>query len=169
SVSIVGEVYLEVSKNKARPFHVNVKGMSIEVLGTHFNVRAHEEEKEIKTTLLEGSVKIHNGNSTAMLRPGQEAKVNLRASQEIRVQPADVESVTAWINGYFRFDNADIYQLMGEISRWYDVEVTFEGEIQNHEFVGQIARSSTLPEVLDILEMENVRITQEGNTLIVHP
>jgi ferric-dicitrate binding protein FerR (iron transport regulator) len=169
NVNISGEVYLEVAKNKTMPFHVKSNDVTITVLGTHFNVRAYADEKEIKTTLLEGSVKVDRNNSDVTLKPGQEARVVAASDQKISVRPADVESVTAWTNGYFRFDNADIYQVMGEIKRWYDVDVKFEGEMRRHEFVGQIARSSKLSEVLKILELEKVHITQQGNELIVRP
>jgi ferric-dicitrate binding protein FerR (iron transport regulator) len=169
NVQISGEVYLEVAKNKEMPFHVRANDITITVLGTHFNVRAYSDEKEIKTTLLEGSVKVNRKSSNVILRPGQEARALNVSDQKISVRPADVESVTAWTNGYFRFDNADIYQVMGEIARWYDVEVKFEGEVRSHEFVGQLARSSKLSEVLKILEMEKVHIARRGNKLIVRP
>jgi transmembrane sensor len=165
-VTLTGEAYFEVAKNKEKPFQVKVGDMKIAVLGTHFNVNAYEDEAEIKTSLLEGSVRINNGNGSGVLQPGQQAVVNNKSDQ-IKTGNVDLKEVMAWKNGLFRFEGADITTIMREIGRWYDVEIVYTGKVPNHHFVGKINRNVELSEVLRILELSNVKFSVAGNKIIV--
>jgi transmembrane sensor len=135
-VSIIGEAYFEVAHDASRPFTVNNGSMNVRVLGTHFNVNAFEDDgNDIMVTLLEGSVKINYENATNFLKPGQQAVV----TKEIKViNDVDLDLVMAWKNGYFQFDNASLQNVLKEVSRWYDVEVVYEGYIEPRKFVGEI-------------------------------
>jgi len=167
-VSITGEAYFEVMHDASKPFIVNNGSMDVKVLGTHFNVNAFEDDDDntIKVTLLEGSVKINNGKATGLLKPGQQALVN----KEVKVvSDVDLGMVMAWKNGYFQFDNASLQNVLKRISRWYDVDVIYEGSNQPREFVGEMQRDLNLSEVLKILEKNNVRFRIEGKELIVLP
>jgi transmembrane sensor len=165
-VSITGEAYFEVTKNKEKPFQVKVATMQIAVLGTHFNVNAYEDEAEIKTSLLEGSVQINQGNSSGLLKPGQQAVVNYN-SDKIKTGDVDLTQVMAWKNGLFQFEGADIKTIMREIGRWYNVEIVYTGKVPNHRFVGKINRNVELSEVLKILELSNVKFSVAGKKIIV--
>ncbi len=173
-VSIAGEAYFEVAHDASKPFIVNNGSMDVRVLGTHFNVNAFEDEDNtIKVTLLEGSVKINNGHESGLLKPGQQASV----SKEIKVESdVDMDKVMAWKNGFFEFDNASLQNVLKQISRWYDIDVVYEGSNQPREFVGEMQRDLSLSEVLKILEKNKVhfRIVRgtpsgEGKQLIVMP
>jgi ferric-dicitrate binding protein FerR (iron transport regulator) len=136
-------------------------------LGTHFNVNAFKDDgQDIKITLLEGSVKINNGNATGLLKPGQQALV---ASEVKIVSDVDLHLVMAWKNGYFQFDKASLQNVMKQISRWYDVDVVYEGYNQPREFAGEIQRDLSLSEVLKILEKNKVHFKIEGKKLRVMP
>lgn len=152
AVEVTGEAYFEIAKNAAKPFRVNVKdrGMSVIVTGTHFNVNAFADEEAIRTTLLEGSVKIVSKDKTSLLKPGEQASVNKNG--EIKVTNADVEEAIAWKSGMFIFKKDDIETIMREISRWYDVDVIFEDKIPGH-FVATLPRSVPVSKLLKILEM----------------
>lgn len=151
-VTITGEVYFEVAKNKQKPFHVSVNGSTVEVLGTHFNINSYEDDGTIKTTLLEGSVKITRGNNQKILRPGQQARINAKG-ELTAVNDVNTEEVVAWKNNYFSFNNIDIKKLMKQLSRWYDVQVVFKGETKDSvTFKGDISRSVNLSNVLKMLE-----------------
>src|SRR6185312_10938857 len=126
NVELTGEAYFEIAKNKEKPFHVNVNGMQVEVLGTHFNVNAYGDEGAIKTSLLEGSVKIKKGNMSGLLKPGQQGVLK-KNSNDLEIKSADMDEVIAWKNGLFQFDGADIKTIMREIGRWYDVEIEYKG------------------------------------------
>jgi transmembrane sensor len=164
-VSITGEAYFEVAKNKAMPFRITRDGMLVEVLGTHFNVNAYGDEPHMKVTLLEGAVKISSGNVSGLLKPGQQAKVK---DNDINVQSdINVDQVMAWKNGYFSFEKAGITEVMRQISRWYNIEVTYEGKVPDENFGGELRRNSKLSSVLKVLEKTGVAFRIENNRVIV--
>lgn len=167
-VAITGEAYFEVAKNTAKPFQVKVNQMYITVLGTHFNINAYSDEPNTRTTLLEGAVRINAGSQMTILAPGQQAQLEKNNALTV-LNHVNVEDVIAWKNGYTVFDNADIEAIMRQVSRWYDVEVVFEGNIPKRHFVGGISRQSNLADLLKVLEFENVNFTIEGKKIIVKP
>ena len=171
-VEITGEAYFEVAKDAAKPFRVEFSNQSgekgeIEVLGTHFNVNAYPEEEDIKTTLLEGSVKIKRGSNVLMLAPGQQAKVT---SADIMLKNDVVLSqVVAWKDGFFVFNNSDIKIIMRQVARWYDVEVEFEGKIPSEGFTGKVSRNVPLSKFIKVLELNDVNVKTEGRKIIIAP
>ena len=167
NVEITGEVYFEIAHNAKMPFNVKVNGMRIEVLGTHFNVNSYDNEELIKTTLLEGSVRIRKNNIAALLKPGQQAQLNKQS--ELKVVNADVDEAVAWKNGYFSFKDADLKMIMRQISRWYDVEVIFEGSVPAVEFSGEIGRQLTLTQFLSVLSETRIHYKINGKRLIIVP
>ncbi len=166
-VSIDGEAYFDIAPDASKPFIVQNGTMDVQVLGTQFNVNTFEDDdSNIKVTLLEGAVKIFNGNATNFLKPGQQALIKT----EIKVlNNVDVNKVMAWKNGYFHFDKASLQSVLKQISRWYDVEVVYEGRNQTRGFVGEMERDLSLPEVLKILEMNKVQFKIVGKKLIIEP
>lgn len=155
SVKISGEAYFEIAKETRRPFSVQVGTLQkVRVLGTHFNINAYRDEGEITTTLLEGSVEITSsaGNTgPVMLKPGEQAAFSGKG--KIRVQDnINTEEIIAWKNGMFQFDKADIESIMRQLSRWYNVEVVYQGQIPDRKFSGKISRKENASRVLDILK-----------------
>ncbi len=168
NVSITGEVYFEVSKDRARPFRVNVNGRSeVEVLGTHFNINSYEEEGSIRTTLLEGSVKVVAGHETVMLRPGQQASKG--QGQMKVIDHPDINEIMAWKNGYFQFNRTDLRTVMRQLARWYDVEVVYEGKVPNDTFIGELPMNAPASQILKALEEIQVHFRIEGKRIIVTP
>lgn len=163
-VSITGEAYFEVAHDAGKSFRVNKEGMQVEVLGTHFNVNAYDDEADIKVTLLEGVVKINKANRSEILKPGQQARVNdgIIVSNDV-----DLDEVMAWKNGLFEFSRADLHDVLKQLSRWYDVEVVYQEKVQPKEFVGEMERGLTLSQVLRILEKNDVHFKIEGKRIIV--
>lgn len=166
-VKISGEVYFEVAKNKKKPFIVEAGKQTLEVLGTHFNINSYTDEPDIKTTLLEGSVKIQEQNSSysALLKPGQQA-IN-SSSGPIVVKAADTEQAVAWKSGLFQINDASIEVIMRQASRWYDVEVEYQGKIPQRKFSGKIKRNVKASEFLQMLTYFDVRFSMEGRKIIV--
>lgn len=169
-VEITGEVYFEVTHDAQKPFRVEVAGRStVEVLGTSFNISAYADESTIKTTLLEGKVKVAaNGNPAQELRPGQQARQAESGSVTISndVDPAEV---LAWKDGWFQFNQASIPEVMRQLARWYDVEVHYEGAVPDRAYVGRIERSLTLAQVLRVLERSGIHTKIEGKQLTLLP
>lgn len=168
NVELTGEAYFEVAKDKYHPFHVVSSSQTIEVLGTHFNVNTYNDEPAVKTTLLEGSVKIIHGNVTAMLKPGEQSVINNNVDAGIRViDGIDTEDAIAWKEGKFKFDQTDISVLMRELSRWYDVDVVYQGKIPDDKFSGSLSRNVNISKVLTLLEFTGINFKIEGRTLII--
>ncbi|CAL1516814.1 hypothetical protein MMC2321_00538 [Chitinophaga sp. MM2321] len=166
-VELTGEAYFEIAKNKEKPFQVKVGDMSINVLGTHFNVNAYMDDDAIKTSLIEGSVKITKGKISDLLKPGEQAVLR-KKSDRAEIRAVNMDEVVAWKNGLFEFDGVDISIIMSQISRWYDVDVVYTGKVPEHVFEGKISRDAQLSDVLKILELSNVKFTVEGKTIFVH-
>jgi ferric-dicitrate binding protein FerR (iron transport regulator) len=171
-VEVTGEVYFEVTHlNDGKPFFVKVNDKTeIQVLGTHFNINSYNDEASINTTLLEGSVKIINGNNKTLLKPGQQAQINnlTRASIKV-VDEVDVEKVMAWKNGRFYFDDASLGEVMRQLQRWYDIEVVYEKGVPQFEFIGKLSKDLPLSGVLRGLEVSKVKFRTEGRKVVVLP
>ncbi len=166
-VEFIGEAYFEVAPDVNSPFIVKTGDVEIKVLGTHFNINHYVDEKDIKVTLIEGSVKVRSANMNAetTLTPGEQAIIN--QSDGLRIAKADINEVLAWRNGKFQFNNSDIHSLMRQISRWYNIKVVFGDSIPEVHFGGSISRNSNLSQVLNMLEISGVRFKIEDNTIFI--
>jgi transmembrane sensor len=192
SVEITGEAYFEVKHDATKPFFVifssprafgeGRKG-TVEVLGTRFNINAYDDEAAVKTTLLEGSVKMASGkwrvasgssgaysNSEVILQPGEQAVLYRDHHSPLTINHSpNLESVLAWKEGRFYFDGADISEVMRQLERWYNIEVVYEGARPTLLFGGKMERNLNLSQVLRALEYTGIRFRIEGRKLIVMP
>jgi len=152
-VELQGEAYFEVKSNKKMPFRVKSNLQVVEVLGTHFNINSYPDEITVRTTLIEGSVKIlrENSKTAQTLQPGEQASVK-RDVPFVGVNSVNTEEFIAWKNGYFLFNNENIESIMRKISRWYNVDVEYKGEKPAGEFGGAVSKSKNISEVLRILQ-----------------
>jgi len=165
-VEITGEAYFEVAKNAAMPFLVKTGRSVVEVLGTHFNIMAYNNESFIKTTLLEGAVKVRSGNSIHFLKPGQQALLNAQGQTKI-IEDVDVDDETAWKNGLFQFKDAGIETVMRQAERWYNVTISYEGKIPVKQFTGRISRDVKVSELLNMLKYFGVNFRIDGKNITV--
>jgi len=171
SVQLSGEAYFEVAKNAAKPFKVFSNNQVIEVLGTHFNVSTYPDDASVRTTLLEGSVKVlaTASNQSKLLKPGEQSNLSY-ADNQIAVQTVDTDDVVAWKNGYFMFVDEDLKSIMSKLSRWYNIDVEYTGNVDNLKFGGMVSRSKDLAQALKIIEQtESVKIKIEGRRVIIMP
>jgi transmembrane sensor len=176
-VTLKGEAYFEVAEDKARPFKVSVGDVQVEVLGTHFDVMAYEDESAINTTLLAGAVRVTTkvaasramaGPASRVLAAGQEASMD-RSSGSLSVNEVDADESIAWKNGFFDFKGVPIETVMRQLARWYDVDVEYEGKTDKH-FRGTISRSEHVSAVFKMLELTGeVHFSTEGKRIIVKP
>ncbi len=179
-VQLSGEGYFEVAERvksgveEKVPFIVESGGVSIEVLGTHFNVNSYEDEDVVRTTLLEGKVKVTVGKKPEsaegkmiVLNPGEQGRVD--KSGEISVaKHVNTEEVMAWKNELFLFKDAQIETIMRQVARWYGVEVVYEAK-PDHHFNATIKRGEPIEKLLGFLaETKRVRFRVEGKRVIVN-
>ncbi len=163
-VEITGEAYFEVAHNAEKPFRVKVGDQFIEDIGTAFNINAYTDEGAVRTTLLQGSVRVRTKQTNNVLRPGEQATVNTD-SQTISVKAVNTEEAIAWKNGFFNFQHADIRSVMRQLSRWYDVNIEYK-VIPDDTFSGEIGRNLTLNQVLDLLQTAHVHFVIKDNKTI---
>lgn len=166
TVEVVGEAFFEVEKNKEKPFIVKSDKQEIRVLGTHFNVSTYSDEATVRTTLFEGSIEVSSrSGSVVKMKPGQQS---ILRKDQLEIKAVNVDEFNSWKNGYFWFNNENIKSIMRKFSRWYDIEVTYQGEISAQEFNGKISRYKSLDQVLRILEQtQTIHFTSEGRRIIV--
>jgi transmembrane sensor len=171
-VYITGEVYFEVSKNAKKPFFVQLPEHSeVRVIGTSFNINAYENEPTIKTTLVEGSVKISTSSineppTSLLLKPGQQAKL-INNFLTLDTTASNVAKSLSWKNGIFHFEDVGLEQIMRELERWYDIDVVYKKGIPDVRFVGEVTRGVTLKDLLNELEGPNIKFKIEGRKVMV--
>lgn len=164
-VELEGEAYFAVKSISRRsgvqaaiPFIVRTAACDVLVTGTEFNVNAYPDEPAVRTSLVSGSVSVlldgESGQQRVVLKPGQQASVE---SDNVTIKMADMAAVSSWKNGFFYFNNTDLYSLVRQFARWYDVDVTFADGIKNDFFFGRVPRSYTLSEALQVLEFGDIR------------
>lgn len=168
SVTVSGEAYFEIAKDEKRPFFVKMDhDVSIQVLGTSFNVMAYPDENISKTTLVSGAVKFINGKNQALLKPGQQAVV-AENSDAIKIDVIeDTAEVTAWKDGSLHFRSTDVPTLMRHLSRWYNIDVVFPPEAIGRRVSGDINMNTDLSTVIDMLDFAGLHLAIENNKLIM--
>jgi len=165
-VILDGEGYFEVAKQKS-PFIVHTSHQRVSVLGTHFNIASYPESKVTKTTLLEGAVAVEavNGEEKVRLSPGEQSVLN--SDRIIKKSNIDLQQEVAWLYGRFNFQGKHLKEVMAELSRWYNVEVRYQGEVPDVEFFGGTFRTSKIATILKLLESHDISYRFEGNKTLV--
>jgi len=166
-VTITGEVYFEAAHNAAKPFRVHAGGQTIEVLGTHFDVNSYADEPTLKTTLLEGRVKVTAANNqTAILLPGEQSIIG---RQSIKIFKADIDITMAWKDGMFRFDGTPLSDIMNQVARWYNVDIIYQDEaLKNVTFFAMSTRFANASQLLHNLEQTHeVKFKINGKQITV--
>lgn len=151
TVTLTGEAYFEVAKDKQHPFKVKAGAAEVKVLGTHFNIMSYADEGQIQVSLAEGAVRVKLADDTEVLSPGQQALIKAGA-QHIILKSVDIDEVTSWKNGLFQFDNTPMEQVMRQIKRWYNVDVVYEGIKPNLYITGMVSRSNNVSKILTLIE-----------------
>lgn len=167
-IKVSGEVYMEVAKDARKPFFVDVDGRStVQVLGTSFNINSYANEGNIKTTLVDGSVKVLSHGRHVTLQPGQQAVI-AGNTDDIRLQPANIDRVLAWKNGFINFESGSFQEVMRQIERWYDIDVKVEGSMPPASIEGRMDRGVQLSDLMVLLNNFGIHTRLEGRTLILN-
>ena len=164
-VKLLGEAYFDVEKNKDLPFVVDANGTLIKVLGTKFNVHAYQNEGTVKTTLVAGAILV----KSKKLNPGQQA-ITFPASEKVTISDVDLQEATAWREGYFYFADETLPTVMKTLARWYDIEVSYSGDLHNKTFGGTISRYKDFNKLLKTIELTgSVHFQINGRRVMVLP
>ncbi|SKB95923.1 FecR family protein [Sphingobacterium nematocida] len=159
-VKLRGEGYFEISKDKEHPFVVQTDNQEVEVLGTHFNINAYGDEPAVRTTLLEGRIRV---NKSTILFPGEQATL---INGNLKVSKANLDETVAWKEGSFQFNEEKMASIVRKLERWYDVEIELSDKLANKEFSGNISRSRSISRVLRMMEKTNgIQFKIEGRRI----
>lgn len=168
-ITVTGEAYFEVAHDKKKPFIVSAGDQQISVLGTHFNVSAYQDDDFTTTSLISGLVNVKNLNSgqAKLIRPGQGAS-SFGMNGDLNIHPVDTDEILSWKNGYFQFDNQSIYNIMKIMSRWYNIDVEYQGDKNFDRFGGTFSKGKQLSETLTNLEkIGNVHFRITSKKIVV--
>lgn len=151
-VFLRGEAFFVVTKDASRPFVVNANDkMSVEVLGTQFNLQAYPDDAFVETTLNEGAVRVFNGKQGVRLRPDEQAVYD---EGKFTVRKVDASSYSAWKEGRFMLLNHSLENIMTRLARWYNIDIFWENpEVKEYHFSGELARYEDFTEILRMLEL----------------
>lgn len=167
-VTLTGEGYFEIAHNVQKPFKVILPNMGkVEAMGTVFNINAYQDESILKTTLVEGKIKVDFGSKSQFLTPGQQSQFFKNGHLSI-IDNVEMEEVIAWKNGQFVFKQMNVEGIMRQLSRWYDVDVVFDRKLSKETFSGIVNRNANLLEVLEIMEAGGVRFKIDGEKIYVY-
>lgn len=172
NVDLSGEAYFEVTKNPEMPFFVHMNGAKARVFGTSFNIHAYSEEGNVSTTLVEGSLKVFNGNEKkeVLLKPGQQVKVNREKDLMALTDSADIDQALAWKNGKFQFVNTPVPELLREIARWYGLKVVYKATpVSRKHLTGTFSRSMKLDQLTEMLSYAGVNMAIDNDQLLILP
>jgi transmembrane sensor len=173
NVEMSGEAYFEIEKDKKHPFIVTTSKQKVQVLGTHFNISGYPEDKVVKTTLLEGSVRVSRlqkgtdkPDNEIILKPNEQS-VNTGSTMNVR--HIEAENEIDWRNGTFTFDEEPLGNIMNKLARWYDLKVIYQNEqIQNKPFTGSASRYAKISDILCQLELtKEVKFKIKGKEITV--
>lgn len=161
-----GEAFFEVARDSSRPFIVESRHNRVEVLGTRFNVSAYDECSLVKTTLLQGSVNISNGQDQLKLRPGEQG---ICSENGLELHPVDAKMIVSWVYGTFEFENMPLGEITDQLGRWYDVDFLYMNPtLKTITFTGAATRYKDLGFMLSMLEqLSGVRFIITGKTIRV--
>jgi transmembrane sensor len=168
TVELIGEGYFEVTKDIGRPFRVRSSQTEVTVLGTVFNMNAYRDEPFVKTTLVEGSLKLSGKKNDLKIKPGQQAQYNKDGF--LIASPANVRQVLGWKEGVFIFSGNRLEEVLRQIARWYDVTLVYkDGKVPDIKIGGEMTRSARLQEVVEVLNASGTNISIKRNSLIINP
>ena len=161
-VELSGEAYFEIFKNKLQPFVVKSKNQEVTVLGTHFNINSYSDEGSVRTTLLEGSVRVNE----VTLKPNEQSVL---VNGKIAVRQVDPALAVDWKNGQFIFESEPLPSILRRVARWYNVTIIYTNTDKNNTtFSGVVSRADNVSSVLRMLQKTSkIKFTIDGNTVKV--
>lgn len=167
-VFLKGEGWFDVAKDTTRAFRVHAGEMEVQVLGTSFNVRAYEQMESLSTTLVSGSVEVNCNRERFKMLPGERFEYR-KKHKRARIEQVDAELYTSWKDGYYKFRQASLEEIMETLSVWYGLHVFYQNDEAKHlEFTGKVKRYEDVGNLLRQFEQtENVLFQRKGNNVII--
>jgi transmembrane sensor len=153
-VNLTGEAFFEVTHNSKQPFHVVTPNLTVNVLGTTFNVEAYPGSGFTNVTLVEGKVNIEDrqGRLLATLSPSENASYDAN-NRKIELSKVSTDLYTSWREGTILFKDEKLTAIAKKIERWYNVEIVFDDEpVRDLRFTGSILKNKPVDQIMQILK-----------------
>ncbi|MCL2649745.1 MAG: FecR family protein [Candidatus Azobacteroides sp.] len=151
TVHLQGEAFFEVSKDKKRPFKVIVNEITVEALGTSFDVKGYPEDNRISTTLIEGKIKVSNDKESYALYPNEKIVFNKQLHSFTKTTLMDAEKSGSWRNNELAFDQENLEEIAKVLERMYNTKIIFASEdLKKIHFSGKV-KNSNLESVLQLV------------------
>ncbi|MGV8095080.1 MAG: FecR family protein [Mangrovibacterium sp.] len=153
-VFLNGEAYFDVASNKKMPFIVEANQIEVKATGTEFNVMAYAGDGFIETSLVAGKVILYNKNNNQEIKSlNPNESVRYFTGTNTYTEDFDhIEKNISWKDGLLIFENDPIEDVALKLSRWYNVEVSFNDQVRKYTYTAKFA-DETLPQVLELLEL----------------
>lgn len=168
NVTLKGEGYFQVSKDEKRPFIVHTEQVNIQVLGTTFNLSSYTSDPFVRTTLVEGSIKVEQDGREEIIRPSEQYCYN-KQTQQSTVETVDTEIYTSWINNEYIFRSATLEEIFAQLAHWYKLDTQYEADIlKESRFSFKASRNQTLDQIIRLINnTEQVFIERTNNTIYI--
>lgn len=166
-VTLIGEAYFDVAKDKGKPFYVKTNGMDLKVLGTSFNVSCYKTDKAVTTTLVEGSVCVQTQNGQEQIITPSEQLTYNKELQSMEVKTVNTELYTSWMNGEYIFKDAPLEEIMTKLQHWHNFTVSYQNEkIKSHRFSLTVSKETSIEQLVEIINFTSeVRLERTNNSI----
>ena len=173
-ISLYGEAFFDVVKNKNKPFIVEtVSGIKVKVLGTTFNIKSYDTEKNVETTLVTGKVELydhHENKPLLTLSPKQKATFS-KSEKELSVANVTTDNITSWKSGKLIFNKTPLDEFALNIERWYGIKVIIaSNRFKDYAFSGEIDKNNSIEDIMKVLEVSSnlkCNYIKNNNTLLI--
>ncbi|MBO9203859.1 MULTISPECIES: FecR domain-containing protein [Niastella] len=154
-VELTGEAYFDVKHDAAKPFAVRTKDITVNVLGTRFNVSAYDDDEQCNVVLEKGSVALSAKGATGILTkqlvPGNLASFK-PGGERIAIAAVNTEEYVSWKMGYLLFKQVPLEQIVKRVSRYYDIQInTSELAHSDETFSGRLDLQNNITAVMDLV------------------
>jgi len=167
-VDLQGEAYFDVSKDKTRPFIVETHELSVEALGTKFDVKAYPEDNYILTTLLEGNVRVSSSSQSAVMNPNEKLKFTKENGLFDKSALPDADKNVSWVNNQLAFDHERLEDIAKILERMYSIHFNFASEnLKDIRFSGTL-KNNNLENVLQLITFVSpINYSLKNDTIII--
>lgn len=168
-VSLEGEGYFSVMKDKEKAFVVDLNGSKISVLGTVFNVKNYSKENVTTATLVEGSIRFETPEQQILLKPDQQLVFN-KSENQIGVENVSTDLITAWKSHLIKYKSISFKEFLDMLKDRYTVDIVLSNEILGEQKVtGSFDESLTVDQILDLMKKNlSFRWKKEGDKYVIN-
>ena len=167
-VFLSGEAYFIVSPNKHRPFIVNTGSADVRVLGTSFNVKAYNDDEQIKVVLDEGKITFDTPTNRYKVAPGQQIVYDKTAGACTIQNLPQSSNISLWKYQITYLNDTPLSEVIRTLERKYDVSFHIKDPEALKYTYTLTTRQTSLDEILSELQkIAPVKFRKKGTEIEV--